>query len=233
MYEPARVAAAGVSRGLLFTTTDHGFALAHDPGGSGPLEVLRLRGDGLDRLAWEARGEPEAHIYDFVIPAGGGPAEVTLRPYSPGALPLTIEGESLWPAVRQDAAWALPEYASGTCASHGRWLRVRRKEGAAVASVELALPASLLRGACLTPRIALDRPGFARVRAIVDGESFPLAEVAPASAEGLCRELASFEVPSGATDVRLALEPGEGAELFALDALGVARKKPLTARGPP
>jgi hypothetical protein len=75
MFEPDRVADAGVTRGLLFIDTDHGWNLAHDPAAASAsassgrdtgegLVVARLRNDDHDRLLAEVLGRP-AYVYRF------------------------------------------------------------------------------------------------------------------------------------------------------------------------
>ncbi len=160
-FEPAELARAGVTRGLVFLDSDHGFDLAYDPAARpGGVEVARFHGDALDRMTWEARGRPPAYRYRVVIPEGGGPASVALEPlvFPPVAdRPQVIEGESLWPAIEQRGGYALPEWAAGTCASAGRILALHHEAAlaeAAPAAVTLTLPARWLAGRSVTPRVA-------------------------------------------------------------------------------
>ncbi|WP_437654063.1 hypothetical protein [Sorangium sp. So ce1182] len=251
MFDPAAVARAGVARGLVFVDTDHGFNLGFDPAPR-DVAVLRYRGDALDRMAWEARGRPPAYRYGFAIPDGGGLASVSLAPLAFGAAAspdAVIEGESLWPPRAQRDAWALPEHAGGTCASGGRLLAVRAAaSGAAV--VRVGLPAPWLRGARISPRVAIAGDGAGEVRLLVDGALLHAWQVEPAapspSAPPLtCAELPAHQLPERAVEIELSLErrrplttaagaetsapegPGraktEGAEgIFALDAIRVS-----------
>ncbi|WP_437876998.1 hypothetical protein [Sorangium sp. So ce513] len=272
MFDPAEVARAGVARGLVFVDTDHGFNLGFDPA-PGDVAVLRYRGDALDRMAWEARGRPPAYRYRFAIPDDGGLASVSVAPLaldgfggsraasSPGepvpgeappgeALPgeAVIEGESLWPPRAQRGAWALPEYASGTCASAGRLLAVHAaaagdasaadasaagdasaasdgpaaSDGAAAAGdgaaaadtavVRVGLPAPWLRGARISPRVAVAGDGAGEVRLLVDGALLhvwhvePAAPGAPGAPPALaCTELPPHPIPERAVEIQLSL----------------------------
>ncbi|MGK3967085.1 hypothetical protein WMF38_23290 [Sorangium sp. So ce118] len=212
MFDPAAVARAGVARGLVFVDTDHGFNLGFDPA-PGDIEVLRYRGDALDRMAWEARGRPPAYRYGFAIPDGGGLASVSLAPLAFGAAAFpdaVIEGESLWPPLAQRNAWALPEHAGGTCASGGRLLAVRAAaSGAAV--VRVGLPAPWLRGARISPRVAIAGDGAGEVRLLVDGALLHAWQVEPAApspsaAPLTCAELPAHPLPERAVEIELSLE---------------------------
>ncbi|WP_437508819.1 hypothetical protein [Sorangium sp. So ce1099] len=222
MFDPAAVARAGVARGLVFVDTDHGFNLGFDPA-PGDVAVLRYRGDALDRMAWEARGRPPAYRYSFAIPDGGGLASVSLAPLAFDAAPprdagrdAVIEGESLWPPLAQRNAWALPEHAGGTCASGGRLLAVHAAaSGAAV--VRVGLPAPWLRGARISPRVAIAGDGAGEVRLLVDGALVhawqveptapsPSTAPSPAAAPLTCAELPAHQLPERAVEIELSLE---------------------------
>ncbi len=181
-FEPAELARAGVGRGLLFMDTDHGFDLAYDPAAAarGGVDVARFHGDALDRIAWDARGRPPSFRYRFAIPPGGGLASVAVEPlaFPPVAAgsPLTIEGESLWPALDQQGGWALPEWPAGTCASGGRWLALHRAVAGAPAAITITLPARWLAGRSVTParRRRPGRPRHARAGGAAGGvHGFP------------------------------------------------------------
>src|SRR5690606_31376489 len=139
MFEAARV-----PPGMVFVATDHGFNLAYDP--SGERAVARHHGDITDLLAWQARGRPVAWRYEHRW--DGAP---------PRVVPMTfvadrLEGETLWPPLRQEGAWAWPIWTEGPCASGGRVLRI---EPAPAGRVVLELPAALA-GAALAPRVAME-----------------------------------------------------------------------------
>lgn len=231
MFEPARLAAAGVREGMLFIGTDHGFNLAAAPEG-GALDVVRLRGDGLDRLAWEARGRPAAFRYDFVVPsldAGPSPSPLASVRVVPmrfqHADTLVIEGESLWPSLAQGGAFALPEYASGTCASAGRLLRIRPDRlPSARPHVDIALPARALRGARITPWLAVG-PGVGATIEWLESGPGARGEVPAArgqEAQVACVAAPAHEVPGDADVLTLRVSVGDDTSgLLALDRLEV------------
>jgi hypothetical protein len=188
MFEPERVTRALAAtpnarplKPLVFVSTDHGFALGHDPSGRAPFEVLRARGDDLDRLAWEQRGEPLALRYDYAFDdAGpeGPPARVSVSPLRFAPEPLTharVSGASLWPALAQTGAWAFPMRHAGPLALH------RSSEGG---------PAALL--------LRLAGPGLAsRVTGVVVHARGPLrAALCVASGEGAAARCGEAQ-PSG------------------------------------
>jgi hypothetical protein len=244
MFDPGAVARAGVSRGLVFVDTDHGFNLGFDPAPE-DVAVLRYRGDAIDRMAWEARGRPPAYRYRFAIPDGGGLASISITPLVFDAVPpgeARIEGESLWPPRDQRGAFALPEHAGGTCASGGRLLAVHAA-GRGEAVVRVGLPAPWLRGARISPRVALSGDAAGEVRLLVDGALLHVWRVesaapSPPGAPLACAELPPYPIPEGAVGIELSLAredaaatwetgetrqtgQGETGALFALDALSV------------
>ena len=159
MFEVAAHARAGVTRGLLFVDTDHGFDLAFDPEAraGGGVAVVRTHGDDLDRLAWEARGRPPAFRYAFDFTTGA--ASVTPASFARVGPPYDVEGESLWPALAQDGAFALRTFDPPPCASRGARLTVHavgsppRGETTARANgaVEIGLPGAFA-GLAVAPR---------------------------------------------------------------------------------
>lgn len=148
LYEPAVTQAAGVTRGLLFVTSDHGFALAHDPGHHDPrtgLVVARRRHDALDRLLWEKLGRPTTHAYTFHAEAGR--LLPAVRVVDPSDWPnRRIEAESLWPPIEVPEGWAHPDFSAEACASRGSGLRLRGAE-TRVRLPHHARPARLIVGA--------------------------------------------------------------------------------------
>ncbi len=172
MFEPRLLAAAGVDHGLVFFDTDHGFNLAFDPAASAAeIAVVRFHGDDVDRLAWEAHGRPPAHRYRYAFQPDNAPAIVTIEPLSfapPGLDPLVIEGESLWPPHAQQDGWAFAEYASGTCASAGRWLALHPATREKAASVRLGMPA-MPGGGTVAPRVALGQGARGELTLEADG----------------------------------------------------------------
>ncbi|EYF03795.1 hypothetical protein [Chondromyces apiculatus] len=237
MFDPAVLARAGITRGLVFVDTDHGFNLGHDPAPGAAVQVLRHRGDALDAMAWEAHGRPPAFRYHFRGPTSAAPASTPPlhAPWLPmdAALPgwleplpldppdaeLHIEGESLWPPRAQVRAWALPEHAAGTCASADRWLVARSATPGEGAFVQVALPSPWLRGAYLSPRVATPSttPSTATgaIRLLVDGALLHEWQVtSPPDPAAIspppgprCAWLEPHAIPEGARDVALILVP--------------------------
>jgi hypothetical protein len=131
MFEPALVQAAGLTRGLLFVDTDHGFNLGHDPSLRDPtqgLVVARRRGDAHDRELLEHAGNPLAFHYRFE-PTGRAAPRVDR--YEPPPEP-RFESEAEWPANPQRGS-AYPIHFP--CASAGRALRLKP-----TARVDLPVP---------------------------------------------------------------------------------------------
>jgi hypothetical protein len=222
MFEPHRLKASGIERGLVFLDTDHGFNLAFDPTRR-PLSFARFRGDATDRIAWEERGRPEAFRYQFLIP--GSAAErarviieplVFSEPESPS--PRLFEAELLWPSRGQANAWATPDPAACTCATGDRWLGVRALPGS-TGSVLVGLPTPWIAGRSLAPRIAI--PAFS------PSDGSPLADIilllddrearrwrilAPAASSPApeCHTLPAEPVPPGTRRAELRIERPPG-----------------------
>ncbi len=138
--DAARLAAAGVTRGIVFVASDHAFNLGFDPrarADAGAVELARLREDASDGWLVEARGAPPA----FVYAPDRGAAGAEISPWE-GAPRDRLEGESLWPPIAQRGAWTAPEFVAAPCASRRRALSVRRDAGDR-ATIDLALPAPL------------------------------------------------------------------------------------------
>lgn len=228
MFEPARLEALP-KRALVFVDTDHGFSLGFDPNGKDRM-IRRFHGDALDRFTWESLGEPPAFRYLFPIPpSGAGLSEPRLVPYPIDlAAPLVIEGENLWPPLAQDRAYALPRWASGTCASSGRWLAVTRTSPNEPGSITLSLPAPHLAGRSIAPRLGLVGPAMATITLALDGrqtKTWRLSEPGPAH-EPRCLSLAPMPIPPGTRSAALTIvhEPPSDPAVepsLALDALGL------------
>lgn len=188
MFDAPLARALGAGPGIVFVDTDHGFAIGHDPRERAPegMEVLRLRGDALDHLAWEARGRPPAWRWSLGPLADDRRATPTLTPFEPPASD-RVEAEGLWPPTLQRGAFAAPRWASGTCASSGRWLGLVLTEAEGV--VELELPRAL-RGAAVEPRVAREA-GIELALSVVGEEDSPPPLAPPASGEPwACQTLA-------------------------------------------
>jgi hypothetical protein len=137
MYEPSVVERAGVTAGLVFVSTDHGFSLGHDPGARDPhrsLVVARHRDAAHDYALFRALGSPSTFRYDYSATTG----RAALRSYVPEHPdPFRVEAESEWPPLAVDRGWAHPDY--GGCLSAGRGLHLRGDSGASV-TIELVAP---------------------------------------------------------------------------------------------
>lgn len=175
MFEPERLTDAHVESGLLFIDTDHGFALAHDPGVTDPkrgLVVARLHNDNHDRLLFERLGRPTTWAYRF-----GDGAQPTLLPFTPPNADVAghelwrFESEVEWPPLAQHGAWAEPTYATGSrqsCPSAGQVLVVHpAPEG----DVTIALPVPHAGSWTVRP-VVLSRPGDGDLRITIDGISW-------------------------------------------------------------
>ncbi|MBN1610453.1 MAG: hypothetical protein JW940_27740 [Polyangiaceae bacterium] len=129
MWEPNVLAEAGVSRGLVFVNTDHGFNLGFDPAhrdASSGVVVARWRGDASDWLAWNRVGRPPAYRYDFDPSARVAtprlyPVELT------ESASLVFEAEHQWPARSLSGGWLHPDF--HPAASQGAGLRLRPTPG--------------------------------------------------------------------------------------------------------
>ncbi len=125
---------------LVFVDTDHGLLLGLDPDARadrGGVEVVRWRGDALDRWLWEARGRPHSVSHDYDVRTG----RVIVAPFTPPDVPF-VEAASLWPALRQARGYALPGHDAAPCGARGRVLRFVPDPAGAV-DVELAAPPTL------------------------------------------------------------------------------------------
>jgi hypothetical protein len=241
MFEPDRLAAAGIEGGLVFFDTDHGFNLAFDPAASarraaaaGGLEAVRFHGDDIDRMVWEDRDRPPAFRYRYRIQREGE-ATVALEPLDLApfsAAPAAIEGESLFPPLEQQGGFALAAHASGTCASAARWLAIHAAAASTAALIRVELPAPWAAGHAVAPRLALGPGARGEVSLVVDGaiaRVWPLS--GPENGAPVCTDLEGAAVALGARRVELLLRRapsrGDGAPIFALDRLSLAAKKTI------
>ena len=239
MFEPAVLAAAGVDHGLVFLDTDHGFNLAFDPAASTQaIEFARFHGDGVDRLLWAARGRPPAYRYRYAFQPDNAPAIVTVEPLAlalPGVDPLQIEGESLWPPHAQRDGWAFAEYASGTCASGGRWLALHNASSTATPSVHLGVP-DLPGGGTLAPRVALGPGARGQLTLEADGAAihrWNLDVLDLAAGPPRCFDLPAAAFPAGVRSLELVLagypwpSRAGAAPLIALDRVDLTGAKTI------
>jgi hypothetical protein len=135
MFEPAVVAKANVTRGLLFVDSDHGFNLGHDPrvaGASRGLLVARAHDDAHDRELYERLGRPLSYRYVFDF---NGLTPPRVIPYVP-ARSGRIEAEAEWPVLGLRGS-AYPRRVP--CASAGAALRL-------LSGTSLVLPAGSVAG---------------------------------------------------------------------------------------
>ncbi len=139
MFEPRVLAERGLSAGLVFVNTDHGFSLGHEPGVSDArsgLVVARERGDALDHLLWLRLGRPPAFRYRYdPLAAHALPG---LAPYQPAAL-TRIEAEGLYPPAMVSGGFAHPASRAEPCVSRQRVLWLRPTSGQPL-RVALRLP---------------------------------------------------------------------------------------------
>jgi len=142
MFEPAVVANANVTRGLLFVDTDHGFNLGHDPRAlpaPHALVVARARDDAHDRELYERLGRPPTYRYRFDIKGLAPPRVIPYVPPRNGR----IEAEAEWPALGLRGS-AYPH--RFPCASGGTALRLLTGTSIALAVASGAGPDGLLIG---------------------------------------------------------------------------------------
>lgn len=195
MFEPERLTDAHVESGLLFIDTDHGFALAHDPGVTDPkhgLVVARLRNDNHDRLLFERLGRPTTWAYRF-----GDGTQPTLLPFTPpnadvaGRELWRFESEAEWPPLAQHGAWAEPIYATGArqnCPSGGQVLAVHPTPDG---DVTIALPIPHAGSWTVRP-VVFSRPGDGEIRITIDGISWSQKrDRSDPNTQSVCLELAA------------------------------------------
>ncbi len=224
MFEPRELASRGITRGLLFFSTDHGFDLAFDPDADPRTGVaaVRLRGDGIDTLAWIERGRPPAFVYDYGVESGA----VRIAPWKPvvdANDAFAIEGESLWPPLAQHAARAAVEFASGTCASSGRILAVH--PDGPHASVRLELPRALA-GRTITPTLAIAGTEGGALELYADDRLIHRWSI-PGSPSFACTRLGPAPLPPDARKIHLEVivEHAESNDVFGVDLLDIAGSK--------
>ena len=222
MFEADRAKDAGADHGLLFVDTDHGFGLAFDPdkAASKKLVVARLRGDDHDRLLFQNLGRPTTFAYRY---AGGA---VTVQPFVPpdardvfGKESWRFESEADWPPLAQDHGWAVPEWASGTCASNGQSLTLHPADPGTPAHATIALPVPRAGKWSVLPRAVLRGTGGHGKLRLRDAQGALLAEWGwtddPANRALRCTELGTQKMSLPPGESQLELE-ASGAEI-ALD----------------
>ncbi len=125
MFEQRALSAQGVSHGLVFTNTDHGFALGHDPAARDPktsIVVARAHGDAHDLALWQELGRPPAFSSSYSPLTGeSSVSPIALLKESPEHA-WRWEAEAEWPALRVSGGWVQPDF--GPCLSRGQGLRL-------------------------------------------------------------------------------------------------------------
>jgi hypothetical protein len=152
MFEPARLDASGITRGLVWVDTDHGFNLGYTPGrldAARGVVIARWRGDAHDRALWERLGRPPAYRYRFDPFAARAEAAIEPQRVAAGAS-WRFEAEAEWPLLAIEGGWARPEH-TVACASAGRALRLSPAGASAQATLEVWSP----RAAAYDVRIGL------------------------------------------------------------------------------
>ncbi len=140
MFDARQLARAGLSSGLVFVDTDHGFNLGHDPGQFDAAEhfvVARYQHDAHDWLLWNRLDRPASYHYVYSATARGGC--VSLLPYTPVESG-RYEAEAEWPALATQGGWVQPDFFP--CASSGRGLRLHPAGPAAGVGLDLELAVS-------------------------------------------------------------------------------------------
>jgi hypothetical protein len=140
LFAARQLVRAGVTSGLVFIDTDHGFNLGHDPAQFDAAEhviVARYQHDAHDWLLWNRLDRPASYHYVYSATASG--ALVRVLPYTP-VESARFEAEAEWPPLAVHAGWIAPDFFP--CASGGRGLRLHSAGPTAGASLELELPLS-------------------------------------------------------------------------------------------
>lgn len=140
MFESAVLERTGLSRGLVFVSTDHGFNLGFDPRSferSDRWIVARRRHDAYDRSLWEALGRPPAYDYSFDAGAALESPALTRLDLA-GENADRFEAESEWPPLSVSGGSVEPVFPP--CASRGRALWITPLAGGPGAVVRLSVP---------------------------------------------------------------------------------------------
>ena len=140
MFEPRVLAQAHVTSGLVWVTTDHGFALGHDPAvhdATRGIVVARSHGDAHDVALWAALGHPDSYRYEYSSETG----QAAVVPWSPPdpTRAWRWEAEAERPPLEVTGGWAHPDFRP--CLSGGRGLHLRpTTESEAQVTLELGAP---------------------------------------------------------------------------------------------
>jgi hypothetical protein len=216
MWDPAVLAQAHVDRGLVFVTTDHGFASAYAPRQDPKtgIAVVRYRGDGHDRMVYEALGSPPTFKYSF-DPGGQKQAGEIVSFVPPPANPLRLEIEAEWPALAQRGGHAWPVWTQETC-SGSRALAVHPQGAKATVTIELPVPAAGTYD--IEPVVHHMKGSAGRGALRVEGTTFTWTNDPSSSG---CAGLPSRKVAFASTSARADIE-AEGGDV-AVDVVLVSR----------
>jgi hypothetical protein len=202
LFEPAVVERAGMNRGLLFMPSDHGFNLAYQPNVHAGLQVVRWRGDGHDRVAWEQRGKPPAFVYDW---RPDSMLEPRLLPYDVSSKAYRFEAEKEWPVLAIADAWAQPS-AGSTCLSGAGGLRFNASGVEPYLVLELPVPTSGVW------RVGVASEAGGALRVDIDGGSLAL-EAGDDDVGCSLRWSAPLELDAGARRIGFGIEPASAATI--------------------
>ncbi|MEP7053542.1 MAG: hypothetical protein ABJB12_24480 [Pseudomonadota bacterium] len=206
LFDARELARAGVSRGLVFIDTDHGFNLGHDPGqfdAADHVIVARYQHDAHDWLLWNRLHRPASYHYVFSATAGG--AAVSVLPYAP-LESQRFEAEAEWPPLGIQSGWVQPDFYP--CASGGRGLRLHTTGPGAGAALTLELPVG--DGSPHALRIGWVRQAGPETVLRLSGPGFSRGAVIPAGSPD-CQEadLGAVVLPAVRQQIRLeASQPG-------------------------
>jgi hypothetical protein len=194
MFDPGALATHGVTSGLVWVSTDHGFALGHDPTALDPrtaVVVARAHADAHDLALWNELGRPPSFTYAYSVETG----QTTVTPFKPFSARWRWEAEAEWPPLAVTAGWTHPD--SGPCLSRGRGMHLRPRPRAAV-ELELGAPSV---GRFVVTLGWLADPG-ARVAVTIAGRRVEVAHDGAGCAES---DLGMFALPKS-TSVLLATD---------------------------
>ena len=148
--KPRRLARAGVTRGLVFVDTDHGFDLGFDPARTDAqrrLVVARHRDDAHDAILWERPRSP-ARVLVRIRAERGARVRPRVVPLAlrPRAEPTRIEAEAEWPPLAVESGFVRTSFPA--CASGHRALAIH-PDGPRQARVRLRNPGAESRAGTL------------------------------------------------------------------------------------
>jgi hypothetical protein len=158
--------------------------------------IARLRHDAHDRILYEQLGKPLTFTLErHGLPQGSRLVAFTMpAPRVDGLSGWRFEAEAEWPPLAQQGGFAVPAWASDSCASEGQVLRVTPSEGA-TAHIRIALPVPEGAGRFnLAPRFrATGAKGHAEIR--VSDVVFQFDDAIAKPIGGDCITLPAMPVP--------------------------------------